>query len=101
MPLATAQSLGWNLSRTLMTVIVLIETNQGYFGIPADEFDGDPEQVVREYDPSSRCPQAHFAFSACALPCYSCTADCAGEVVVRAARPGPLTPFFLLLWRGS
>ncbi|OZA69321.1 MAG: hypothetical protein B7X78_03300 [Sphingomonadales bacterium 39-62-4] len=54
MPLATAQSLGWNLSRTLMTVIVLIETNQGYFVIPADEFDGDPEQVVREYDPFSR-----------------------------------------------
>ena len=46
MPLATAQSLGWNLSRTLMTVIVLIETNQGYFVIP--------EQVVREYDPFSR-----------------------------------------------
>jgi hypothetical protein len=37
-----------------MTVIVLIETNQGYFVIPADEFDGDPEQVVREYDPFSR-----------------------------------------------
>ena len=54
MPLATAQSLGWNLSRALMTVIVLIETNQGYFVIPADEFDGDPEQVVREYDPFSR-----------------------------------------------
>ena len=54
MPLATAQSLGWNLSRTLMTVIVLIETNQGYFVIPADEFDCDPAQVVREYDPFSR-----------------------------------------------
>jgi hypothetical protein len=66
MPLATAQSLGWNLFRTLMTVIVLIETNQGYFVIPADEFDGDPEQVVREYDPFSRSSQAHFAFSACA-----------------------------------
>ena len=51
---ATAQSLGWNLSRTLMTVIVLIKTNQGYFVIPANEFDGDPEQVVREYDPFAR-----------------------------------------------
>jgi hypothetical protein len=30
MPLATAQSLGWNLSRTLMTVIVIIKTSQGY-----------------------------------------------------------------------
>ncbi|OQW45551.1 MAG: hypothetical protein A4S16_13000 [Proteobacteria bacterium SG_bin6] len=54
MPLATAQSLGLNLSRTLMTVIVLIKTGQGYFVIPADEFDGDPDQVVREYDPFAR-----------------------------------------------
>ena len=51
MPLATAQSLGWNLSRTLMTVIVIIKTSQGYSVIPADEFDGAPEQVLREYDP--------------------------------------------------
>lgn len=54
MPLATAQSLGLNLSRTLMTVIVLIKTGQEYFVIPADEFDGDPDQVVREYDPFAR-----------------------------------------------
>ena len=54
MPLATAQSLGWNLSRTLMTVIVLIETNQGYFVIPADAFAGVPAQMVSEYDTFSR-----------------------------------------------
>ena len=54
MPLATAQSLGWNLSRTLMTVIVLIKTGQGYFVIPADEFDVGPDQIVREYDPFAR-----------------------------------------------
>ena len=54
MPLATAQSLGLNLSRTLMTVIVLIKPGLGYFDIPADEFDGDPDQVVREYDPFAR-----------------------------------------------
>ncbi len=54
MPLATAQSLGWNLSRTLMTMIVIIKTSQGYSVIPADEFDGDPEQVLREYDPFAR-----------------------------------------------
>jgi hypothetical protein len=34
-----------------MTVIVLIKTGQGYSVIPADEFDGNPEQVLREYDP--------------------------------------------------
>ena len=27
---------------------------KGMYLIPADEFDGDPEQVVREYDPFSR-----------------------------------------------
>lgn len=51
MPLSTAQSLGWNLCRTLMTVIVLIKTGQGYLFMPADEFEGDPEQVICEYDP--------------------------------------------------
>lgn len=54
MPLSTAQSLGWNLARTLMTIIVLIKTSQGYSVMPADEFDGDPNSVVREYDPFAR-----------------------------------------------
>lgn len=34
MPLKTAQSLGWNLARTLMTIIVLFKTNQGYSVMP-------------------------------------------------------------------
>lgn len=53
MPLSTAQSLAWNLSKALMTVIILIETDQGYVALPSDEFDGDPDRVVREYDPFS------------------------------------------------
>ena len=51
MPLKTAQSLAWNLAKTLMTVIVLVRTDKGYAVMPWDEFDGNPGQVVREYDP--------------------------------------------------
>jgi hypothetical protein len=51
MPLSTAQSLAWNLAKTLMTVIVLIRTDDGYAVMPWDEFDGNPAQVVHEYDP--------------------------------------------------
>ena len=54
MPLATAQSLAWNLSRTLMTVIALIQTEHGFYALPASEFEGDPTMVVREYDPFER-----------------------------------------------
>src|SRR3546814_20986969 len=48
MPLSTAQSPGWNLARTMMTIVVLIETAQGYSVIPLDEFDGDPSCIVCE-----------------------------------------------------
>jgi len=34
MPLSTAQSLGWNLARTMMTIIVLVETSAGYSVMP-------------------------------------------------------------------
>jgi hypothetical protein len=51
MPLTTAQSFAWSLARTLMIVIVLIKTDRGYIAMPSDEFDGNPDQVVREYDP--------------------------------------------------
>ncbi len=46
-----AQSFAWNLARTLMPIIVLIKTDRGYIAMPSDEFDGNPDQVVREYDP--------------------------------------------------
>ena len=54
MSLFTAQSLGWNLARTMMTVIVLIETAKGFAVMPLDEFDGDPATIVCEYDPFDR-----------------------------------------------
>lgn len=51
MPLSTAQSLAWNLARTLITIIVLIQTARGYSVVPLCEYDGDPDRIVREYDP--------------------------------------------------
>lgn len=54
MPLSTAQSLAWNLARTMMTVIVLVETSAGYSVMPLAEFDGDPCMIVCEYDPFNR-----------------------------------------------
>lgn len=51
MPLSTAQSLAWSLAQTLMTVIVLIQTDDGYAVMPWEEFDGNPARIVREYDP--------------------------------------------------
>src|SRR3546814_5879687 len=36
-------------------------------------------------------------FRSCALPCYSCTADCAEEVVESASRQGTLMTIFLIL----
>ena len=43
-----------NLATLLMTVIILIETSAGYSVMPLDEFDGDPETIVSEYDPFNR-----------------------------------------------
>lgn len=51
MSLSTAQRLAWNLARALMTVMVLIRTDDGYAVLPWEEFDGDASLLVREYDP--------------------------------------------------
>lgn len=48
------QSLAWSLARTMMTVIVLVETARGYSVMTRDEFDGDPASIVSEYDPFER-----------------------------------------------
>ena len=51
MSLETAQRLAWNLACTLKVIIILIETPEGYQAMPSDDYDGDAEQVVRDYDP--------------------------------------------------
>lgn len=50
MSLETAQRLAWNLACTLKVIIILIETPEGYQAMPSDDYDGDVDQVVREYD---------------------------------------------------
>ena len=54
MSLRTAQGYAWNLARTMMVVIVLIQTSKGYAVMPLDEFDGDPATIICEYDPFGR-----------------------------------------------
>ena len=51
MTLSKAQWLGWSLARTLMTIIVLIRTAKGYSVMTLQEYDGDPERIICEYDP--------------------------------------------------
>ena len=55
MPLNLAQKNAWSLARTLMTVVIVFRISTRDFGVAeAQEFDGDPELIVREYDPFAR-----------------------------------------------
>lgn len=50
--LKTAQAYAWNLARNLMVCIVVFRADNGLFGaMPASEWDGDPDCVIREFDP--------------------------------------------------
>jgi hypothetical protein len=52
MSLTAAQSFGWNLARNMMACIVIFRIDEKRFGVAeAREYDGDPETIVREYDP--------------------------------------------------
>ena len=46
-----AQELAWSLAATLMACITLFKADCGYGVVPSAEFDGDPDTVVREFDP--------------------------------------------------
>lgn len=50
MSLETAQRLAWSLACTLKVLVVLIRTGPGYNAMPSNEYDGDPDAIVREYD---------------------------------------------------
>ena len=50
MSLEAAQRYAWNLACTLKVVIILFETDQGYYALPSDDYDGDADHIVREYD---------------------------------------------------
>ena len=55
MPLILAQKNAWSLARTLMKIVVVFRIGDRNFGVvEAEEFDGDPNLIVREYDPFAR-----------------------------------------------
>lgn len=55
MPLTLAQKNAWSLSQTLMTIVIVFRIDGLEFGVAeANEFDGDPSLIVREYDPFAR-----------------------------------------------
>ena len=49
--LSAAQDRAWNLATTLMVCVILFQAGELYGVMPSSEFDGDPETIVREYDP--------------------------------------------------
>jgi hypothetical protein len=52
MPLILAQKNAWSLAHTLMKIVVVFQTENRDFGVvEAEEYDGDPASIVREYDP--------------------------------------------------
>ena len=51
MSLDAAQRYAWNLACTLKVNIILIATDSGYQVMSSDDYDGDVEKIVREYDP--------------------------------------------------
>ena len=54
MSLEAAQRYAWSLACSLKVVIVLIITDRGYAAMQSDDYDGDPERVVRQYDVFAR-----------------------------------------------
>ena len=51
MSLSIAQRHAWSLARTLMVCIILFRAGEGYGAVPTAEYDGNADQIVREYDP--------------------------------------------------
>ena len=55
MSLSVAQHFGHNMARTMMSCIVIFRIDETLFGVAeAREYDGDPANIVREYDPFER-----------------------------------------------
>lgn len=54
MSLEAAQRYAWSLACSLKVVIVLIITPGGYAAMPSDDYDGEAEKILREYDVFAR-----------------------------------------------
>ncbi|MFN3945296.1 MAG: hypothetical protein ACK4K7_10230 [Allosphingosinicella sp.] len=53
MSLSLAQRRAFDLAKSLMVCVVLIQTADGYSVMPTAEFDGPADAIVHEYDPFS------------------------------------------------
>lgn len=51
MSLQLAQRRAFDLAKTLLVCVVLIQTDYGYGVMLASEFDGPTEAIVQEFDP--------------------------------------------------
>ena len=51
MPQETAKAYALDLARTLMVRVTVIATGDLFTVVEASEYDGDPDRIVREYDP--------------------------------------------------
>lgn len=51
MSLQLAQHSAFDLAKTLLVCVVLIQTDAGYSVMLASEFDGPAEAIVHDYDP--------------------------------------------------
>jgi len=51
MSLSLAQRNAWNLAKTLMVCVTLFRTGQSYGVMPSADFDGEPSQIIHDYDP--------------------------------------------------
>lgn len=51
MSLQLAQRRAFDLAKTLLVCVVLIQTDFGYSVMLASEFDGPADSIVHEYDP--------------------------------------------------
>ena len=54
MTLETAQRHAWSLACDLKVIVILVETDDGYAAMPSDDYDGEADRVVREYDALAR-----------------------------------------------
>ena len=57
--LSLAQKHAWNLARTLMTPIVLFESDDEYGVLPADEVEEAEIVILFEYDPYTGGQSVH------------------------------------------
>lgn len=57
--LSLAQQHAWNLARTLMTPVILFQSDDQYGVLPADEIDDGEVTALIEYDPYGGARPVH------------------------------------------